>query len=318
MRRRHFLAAATAALATPAILRAQELVPIHLATPTNDTSTPAVYAIRAGLFRRVGLDVDIEGMNSGAAASAAVAGGSAQFGLSSLVTIIAAHAKGIPFTLVAAGGVITSDVPYAEAIVRKDSPIRTGRDLNGKTFAVPALKDLNAIAAMAWIDQTGGDSKTVKFIELPSSSFVPALEDGRIDAGQLGTPQLTIALDSGKVRVLAQIFDAISRRFANVAWFTTQDYATKNADVVRRFASVMREASLYANAHHAQTLPLIASFTRVDDKVLNKMPRVQFGEYLDPAEIQPLVNAAAKYGVIDRPFDAAELISPLAPKPPAR
>ena len=61
---------------------------------------------------------------------------------------------------------------YAAAIVRKDSPIKTGRDLNGKTFAVPALMDLNQIAAMAWIDQTGGDSRTVKIVEIPASTAV--------------------------------------------------------------------------------------------------------------------------------------------------
>ena len=186
MRRKHFVAGAAAFTVSANAARAQDLIAIHLATPTNDTSTPAVYAIKAGLFRKAGLLADIAGMSSGAAASAAVVGGSAQFGLSSLVTIIGAHVKGVPFTLVAAGGLITSGVPYAQAIVKKDSPIKTGRDLNGKTFAVPALKDLNTIAAQAWIDQNGGDSRTVKFIELPSSAFVPALEDGRIDAGPQG------------------------------------------------------------------------------------------------------------------------------------
>ena len=113
-------------------------------------------------------------------------------------------------------------------------------------------------------------------------------------------------------------FDAIAKRFANVAWFTTQDYAAKNPEIVRRFAAVMRDASLYSNAHHAETLNLIAGFTGVDEGTLHRMPRVGFAEYLSASDIQPLVNVAAKYGVIDRPFDAQELISPLAPKAPAR
>jgi NitT/TauT family transport system substrate-binding protein len=295
---------------------AQEPTPIHLASVTNDTCSAVLYAIRAGLFRKAGLNVDFEGFTSGAATSAAVVGGSAQFGQSSLVTLIQAHARGIPFTLIAPSGLITSDVMYAAAIVRKDSPIKTGRDLNGKTFAVPALMDLNQIAAMAWIDQTGGDSKTVKFIEMPVSSTIAAIEDGRIDSGQIGTPGLTIALDGGKTRVLAQIFNALGKQFENTVWFTTTDYATAHPDVVAQFAAVMRDASVYANAHHAETQALIADYLKVDPHILARMTRVEFAEYLRARDIQPLIDAAVKYKAIDKAFPAQDIISPLALKAP--
>jgi NitT/TauT family transport system substrate-binding protein len=282
--------------------------PITIASVTNDSCTPALYALKSGLFTRAGLDVTFQGMSSGAAASAAVAGGAAQFGLSSLGTLIVAHAHGIPFVLVAPGGLVTSDVPYAEAVVRSDSTIRTGRDLAGKVFAVPALGDQNQVAAEAWIDKTGGDSHAVKFIELSAAATVPALLDGRIDAAQLGTPALAIALKSGKVRVLASIFDAIAPRFANIAWFATIAYVNANAEIVRRFAEAIRTASAYANTHHAETLPLIAEYTKVEPSVLAGMTRITFAERLDPRDIQPLIDACARYGVIERRFDANELI----------
>jgi len=113
---------------------AQDLPAITLATLINDTATSALYAVHAGLFRKAGLNAQLQVLSSGAAGAAAVAGGAAQFGLSSLVGVIAAHEKGIPFTLVAPAGVVTSDVPYSQFVVKADSPIKTGRDLNGKTI----------------------------------------------------------------------------------------------------------------------------------------------------------------------------------------
>jgi NitT/TauT family transport system substrate-binding protein len=313
--RARFCALAGAAALAPRIASAQSAGTLHLASLTNDTASAVLYALKTGMFSRAGIDADFLPMNSGAAASAAVAGGSAQIGQSSLVTLIEAHARGGPFVLVAAGSVITSDVPYAAALVRKDSPIQTGRDMNGKTFGVAALKDLNQLAAMAWIDQTGGDSSTVRFIEMPAVAMVTAIEEGRVDAGQVGTPALAIALDAGKTRVLAAIFDALAPRFANVAWFATQAWAGANADVVRHFAEVMRDASIAANAHHADTLALIATYVKVDPRILARMTRVEFEPYLDPREIQPLIDAAVKYKFIDQRFDARELISPLALRP---
>jgi len=39
------------------------------------------------------------------------------------------------------------------------------------------------------------------------------------------------------------------------------------------------------------------------------MPRATIGERLDPREIQPVIDIAAKYNVIGRVFDAKELIA---------
>lgn len=39
-------------------------------------------------------------------------------------------------------------------MVAKDSPIKGGRDLAGKTIAVNGLQNITQLASMAWIDQT--------------------------------------------------------------------------------------------------------------------------------------------------------------------
>jgi len=316
MKRSDCAATLLAALAAPRVLRAADIPVLHLAAPANDTATSALYALHAGLYTKAGLDVDLKAMNSGAAVSAAVAGGAVDVGLSSLITLIAAHGRGLPFTLIAPSGIISSDVPFTGFLVRKDAPIASGRDLNGKTVASPGLRDLNAIASMAWIDANGGDAQTVRFVELSQPASIAALDEGRIDGMILGTPTLTEALATGKFRVLADAFSAVSKRFEHIAWFTTNDFAAKNRDALVRFARVMHDAAVYCNTHPADTAPLVAEFDKVDVAVVQRMVRVPFAPYLDPRMIQPLVDVAYKYKVVDRDFDAAELISPLALKPP--
>ena len=316
MRRSPFLVS-LGATAVAACAGAQTPPPVTIATLINDTATPALYADHAGLFTKAGLNVQLQVLSTGAAAQAAIVGGAAQFALSSLVGVITAHEKGIPFTLVAPAGVATSDVPYSQFVVRIDSPIKTGRDLNGKTIGAAGLGDLDTVAVMNWVDQNGGDSKTLKFVEMPAPVALAAIEDGRIDGADLNTPTLTRGLEDGKVRSLAQIFDAISPRFENTAWFTTTDYANANRDVVGRFVRAMAESNAYCNAHHADTVQLVADNAKLDPKLVARMARITFGDYLRPADLQPLINVTAKYGVIAKAFDARELISPFALKPPA-
>ena len=66
-----------------------------------------------------------------------------------------------------------------------------------------------------------------------------------------------------------------------------------------------------------ETAPLLAAFTGIETSHVLAMKRVTCGEYLDPRDIQPAIDAAAKYKIIDKGFPAQELISPYALKPRA-
>lgn len=293
---------------------AQEARAVTLATLINDTATTALYASKAGVFKRYGLNVELQVMNSGAAAAAAVAGGAAQFGISSMITLIEAHERNVPFTLIAPAGVVTEDVPYSQLVIRKDAAFKTGRDLNGRTFGVPALKDLDTVAIMNWTDRNGGDSASLRFIELSASASVAAIEESRIDGANLNTPTLTRALEGGKLRSLAQIFGAIATRFLNTAWFAHEDYVAKNGATVDRFTRAMHEAAAYCNGHHPDTVAMVAQNTKLDEGLVGRMARITFGEFLNAREIQPTIDVAFKYKTIARRFGAQELISPAALK----
>jgi len=309
MKRAAFVAC-TAACAAPA--RGQEAQTLKLVIVISDDVTPVLYASQAGIFKRAGLNVDLQVVNSGAAAAAAVAGGAAQIGISSLMNLLEAHERGVPFTLVAPGSVITTDDGYSQFIVLRDSPIRTARDLNGKTIAVPALKDLQSAAIMNWMDKNGGDPSSLRFVELPVSAAAVAVEEARVDGANVNTPTLTRALDRGKVRVLAQIFDAIAPRFLNTAWFASTDYTNANREAISRYARAIREASAYCNAHHAETAPMVATYMKLDPSLVARMARCTFAEELSLRDIQPLIEISVKYKLIAAAIDAQALISPYA------
>lgn len=314
------LTLAVATFAVPTIGTAQTaaspapLVDVQVGVPPSQDVGPILYALHAGLFAKAGLNVVLQPLTSGAAISAAVAGGTVQIGFSSLQGLISGHARGVPFSLIAAGGVYSPDDPYAYMFVKKDAPYKTAADLDGKTLGSPALKDLDWIANASWMEKNGGDFKSTKSVELPNPALLPALESGRLDAYTVGQPWATIALDSGDVRILAKSFEAIAPHFLMTGWFSTTDYVDKNRSVVDRFNRVLHDATVYANAHKSEIVPLLAAFTKLDPAVVARTMKGAEGEYLEAAQIQPMIDASFKYGIIDRPFAADELISPSAIK----
>lgn len=311
--RRRALALGAAAAGLPTFARAASAAApaaVRAGGVPEDSATPALWAIRSGLFRRNGIDFQMEAQRSGSAVAAAVAGGSYQIGKSSITSLILAHARGIPFVFIAPGGLYEAANPVVAMLVRPDSPLRTPADLNGKTIAVSALNDLYTIGTMLWIDKNGGDSSTIKLVELPISAVADAIATGRVDAASSIHPELQYALDSGKVKVFAHPFDAVAPRFFYTAWFTTADYAAKHPEVVTGFARAMRDAATYTNTHHQQTVELIADYTKIDARTVAHMARVNCGTALDPALIQPQIDAAARYKVIAARFDARDVIAP--------
>jgi NitT/TauT family transport system substrate-binding protein len=284
------------------------LTVVHVAGVQTDDITPLVYAIKTGMFTRAGLDVQSMPTNSGAATAAAVVSGSYEVGKSSLTSLMNAHVRNVPLVVVAAGVVHETKNPFAKLVVLPDSPYRTGKDFDGKTIAVSSLNDLSTVSVDTWIDKTGGDAKAVHFVELPVSAMQAAVAERRVDAAFMLYPPLAEAVASGKVRVVSVPYDAIAPFFVLSGWFTTTDYAAKHPDVIRKFVDVMYRAAAYANRHPADTAPMMSELTKVPMSIYANMSRVGAATATNPRDWQPLIDAAAKYGVIPHAFPAKDFI----------
>jgi len=289
--------------------RAATLTTVNVSSSLEDDAAALLYGIHNGLFARRGLDVRLQPASVGSAAAAAIAGGSLQFAKSSTLAMAAGYLHGVPFTIVAPSTLSTTEIPIAGLLVRPDSPIRSGKDCAGRTFCSSGLRDLKSLSIMAWVDQTGGDSKLLKFVEIPSPATLEAIADGRVDGTAISNPVLYDAVSSGQLRNAGNPFDAIAKRFVASAWFTTKDYVASSPEVVRGFVLALRESARYAMAHPAEMAEVLAPFLHDDIARLRKMNRTTVGIGLDPREYQPVIDTAAKYGILSRSFPAPEFLT---------
>lgn len=284
------------------------LVTVRVGLVPSDDITPVVYAVRTGLFAKAGLDVQILKAASGAVVAAAVVAGSFEIGESSLVSLMNAHLRGVPVALIAAGGVYEAKAPHVLFAVAADSPYKAAKDLDGRTIGVPSLNDLNQVVTEAWVDKSGGDSTTLKFVEFPNAAAEAGLIEHRIDGYVLFNPSLAAALTNGKIRILGAAHSAVSDYFMEAGWFASTAWADKHPEIVKTFARVTAQAAAYTNAHHAETAPMLSQVTGIPPAVVEKMVRTDTALTLNPADIQPLIDVAAKYKMIPHPFPAADLI----------
>ena len=278
-----------------------------LASPVDDVM-PVLYAVRAGMFQKAGLNVTVDRAASGAAASAAVIGGSVEIGKGNIMSVITAHAHNVPLLIVAPAAIYDPKTPDAALVVAAGSPIRTAHDLVGKVIGVTALNDLSAVATETWLDANGGDSKNTQFIEVPYQSLAPQLEAGRVQAVILLKPFISDVVAARKAKVLGLVYTSIANRFLESVWYASADYIAGHRDVIARFQRVVADASAYTNTHPADTLDLLVSFTGIEPTAANNMTRMVNGTTVRAQEIQPVIDIAAKFKLIPQSFSAQEII----------
>jgi ABC-type nitrate/sulfonate/bicarbonate transport system substrate-binding protein len=313
-----FALCALAAFATsPSFAQRADAPLIRIGAGLDVESTPVLYAQRAGLFARAGMRVEVVKITGGGTAiAAAIAGGALEIGKASTFALVTAHARGVPFVLLAPAASYSSDVPDIPLVVSVRSTMRSARELNGKTIGVVSLATTMRLATETWIDASGGDSKSVHFVELSPPAMPVAIEQGRIDGAPLSEPVFSEAMSGGKVRVLGYPYNALGKHFELADWFSSADWVAKNHDLAEKFARVMFDANAYVAAHESEMVPFIAAYVGIDPAVLAKMKNPERGTYFDPALIQPLIDGAARYKAIPKAFPASEMISDAALKAP--
>jgi NitT/TauT family transport system substrate-binding protein len=311
MRARVAFVCAALAVTTMAVpLRTDSEAPAALTVtfvPVAD-AVPLKYAVQAGLFEKAGLAVTVDQVGSGPLATIAVVGGAADIGSANSLSITLARSKGVPLMIVAPQAQYDDRTPTTQLLVAADSPIQTAKDLEGRTVAVAGLHDLLDLGVRAWMTRAGADPAKTHFVEIVQPSMMAALDAKRVDAIVVSEPALTGAVSTGRTRMLAAPYGAIAKRFIVDNYFSTATWLATHRDAALRFADVMRRATDYTNSHYDEMLPTIASYTSIAPDVLQKMHQIKGAQVATPDQIQPIVDAAAKFGEIASPFPASDMI----------
>lgn len=307
MKRALFVGSSCAVAARP--VNAQtSTAPLRIGANLYDSYASSLYAKDMGFFTRYGLNADVQIIGNGAAEAAAISAGSLDIGISTPDRLAGAYEHGFPIAIVAEGQLSTEKVHSDGLCVAQGSPIKTAKDLEGKTVATSTLGGIAQLGFNAWLARGGADVSTVKVFELTYSQMVPALQRGTIDAAIISEPGLTQALRQNAVRVLVDPDFSVAPVFVNSCWFAMRDFARRNADTVSRFCRAIYAAQQWANTHLPERATILAKYSKIDADVARALTFSPFAERLNLADIQPLLDLAAKYGTISRPLAGTELV----------
>jgi NitT/TauT family transport system substrate-binding protein len=261
---------------------------------------PVYLGIEKGFFRRRGLDVQPQQAAGGAVIIPSVVSGDYQFGFSNVVSELLAYSKGLKLQIVSPGdaGAKAADDAWSGVLVQEDSPIRSARDLGGKTISVNTLNNIGDVTIREALRKRGASSD-VHFVEIPFPEAVQALHAGRVDAAWIVEPFLTQGLVGGDRRVLAN-YEAVAPSLPIATFFTTKQYADRNPRIVTAFRAAMQQSLTYARTHPREARRIVLTYTRIGSGVVARMKLPSWPATLDRKKVDLIATLMVRFGMIDR------------------
>lgn len=268
-----------------------------------------LYLARAkGFFAEHGLDVAIQNTQGGAEAVPGVVSGQYQIAFSNVISLLLGSAKGLPLKIIAAGNFSTSKPEdFGGIVVPAGSPIKTMKDLEGKTLSVNQINNIGGVTVRAAMRKAGGDPDKIKLIEVRFPEMPAALGQKRVDAAWIVEPFLTVARSQGAT-VLDWNFADTSPNLMIAAYFTTRDYATSHADVVQRFTAGINQGLSYAAAHPDEARAILLTYTKIDKAIADKLNLPVWTPEINRASIDMLADLVVQDKLVPSKPDVDALL----------
>lgn len=259
---------------------------------------PLYLGQKKGFFGSRGIDLKMESAQGGAAIIPGVVSGQFQFGFSNTTSLMIAQTRGVPVKSVVNGAATSgnTETDVSGVAVKKDSPIKSAKELAGHTVAVNALKNIGETTVRESVRQAGGDPSKIKFVELAFDQMPAALDGGQVDAAWMGEPALTIAKSQG-ARVVASPFAETDSKLTLATYFAATKLLQENPDLVKKFTEAMTESLEYASAHPEEARQILTTYTKIDGEVLKNLTLPAWPTEVDMASLEKLASLGETDGI---------------------
>lgn len=224
-------------LQTPAA-NAQDVLRLAIGQRGNWDTSVSELGQRAGIFKKHGLELKILYTQGGGETQQAVISGSVEVGIAAgIMGVISAFGKNAPVRIIGAETTGGADLFW---YVKADSPLKTLKDLEGKTVAYSTNGSSTHGVVMAYQNENGIKMKPVT-TGGPAATLTQVMS-GQIDVGWSAPPFGLDLLDQGKIRIIASGEDAAAFRGQTVRLNITNVQTLKaKKDQIVRYMTAYRE-----------------------------------------------------------------------------
>ncbi|WP_328767352.1 ABC transporter substrate-binding protein [Streptomyces sp. NBC_00286] len=270
---------------------------------------PVYLGQKKGFYEKRGLKLELTPAQGGAAIVPGVLNNEFQFGFSNTTSLLVAQSKKVPVKVVANGVASTAEegADFMGTTVKKGSPIKSPKQLEGKKVAVNSLNNICDTSIKESVRKDGGDASKLKFVEMPFDQMPAALENDDVDAACTPEPALSTVKEAGGTAIAASFYD-VDPNLTVAMYFTSQQYAKQNPELVKKFQEATAESLEYADSHPDEVREIVATYTKIPPTLLEKLTLPHWPAEPNRASIERLAELAKQDGQLKEDPDLDALL----------
>lgn len=235
-------------------LAAEEQLWLLMAKPDIGANYGKVYTLDSTRFQ------------SSSARAQAFEAGAIDIASGSANGVLFAAAEGVPTKIIASlskesrrGAFTTSYLAMA------NSPIKSAKDLKGKTVAVNGLSTSGELWLRAALEKAGLSEREVTVVPVSFPAMGESLRSGRIDAGEFPQPFAAMAEKEMKVKTIFTAKDAVPFDEELIVLIGKDEWLKAHADAVRAFLADLQASTRFYLDHtkEARQILIDKKFVRV-------------------------------------------------------
>ncbi len=270
---------------------------------------PVYLGQKKGFYAERGIKLELTPAQGGAAILPGVVSGQFQFGFSNTTSLLVAASKNMPVKVVANGVASTAEegADFMGTTVKKGSAIKSPRQLEGKKVAVNTLNNICDTSIRESVRKDGGDPSKLKFVEMPFDQMPAALDNDQVDAACTPEPALATVKAKGGTSIASSFYD-VDPNLTVAMYFTSQQYAQENPELVKKFQEATAESLKYADSHPDEVREILTTYTKIPPDLLDKLTLPHFPAEPDRASIEKLAQLAEEDGLFEETADLDKLL----------
>lgn len=264
-----------------------------------------IYAAnKLGYFREEGLDVEIKNLGGGAEVVPLVISGQLDFGMGNHVSLILALAQGYDLVMVSGINAERSGPPYTEYLwVLKESPIQSLKDFEGKKIGVNNLQSIIWLYTNAYLDQSGVDTKKIRWMEIPFPQMGDTLLNKYVDGIVSVEPFGTILADTQKVRHFGNPYSYVVKGVPYSVYFGARKWIDAHPVETEKFSRAVTKASQFLRQNEAEQRKLILEFTKGKPELVNRIVLEDLYTFVNVTAMEKSEDLMTQYGMLKKPVN---------------
>lgn len=305
----HFALAALAAAVFATGAQAADHLRIGKSPAFAFAYVPLEIAKSQGMLQKEGIDIEVISFEGASKMDLGLTSGSVDITIGG-PTEMAAIAKGMPAKAVA---IIARPVRELAVIVPYDSPIKSIKELKGKSIGIATVGSITQWAALELARSQGWKPEDVKLVSISSAggAAAAAMRTHQVDA-DVSNLMTGVVMEKQKVARVIAVASDFASDFIMHEMSASDALIESKPDAIRGFIKAWFAAVAYMREHKAEAIAAAMPVTGLSAEDEEKeydylMPELTSSGYHDPAMIQRVADSFVELKLLDKKPDMEKL-----------